>query len=247
MILRVALFSLLCLTGASLAAQSAPSNTLGQTDKHKLAEHAADQVMQRFYETVDFKTIYDEMYVSPPLKTEEIQIILRNILLKGIRLDSKDFDPNMFGKIDFSAMERAYLALQNFQFLVSAMNFTSGLDETKLDGELKVELEQYYMPMMDPKNWPIRTSAELDSRFTANYEHMNQFMRKYIVAKNYNTDLYRKRVASFKESRGPEEALERLFGLNQKIYTVRRERLHLYFVEENGTFKMLTVTNRVQD
>jgi len=36
-----------------------------------------------------------------------------------------------------------------------------------------------------------------------------------------------------------------LSGLSQDIYVVQRERLQLYFVEENREFRMLSATNRV--
>ncbi|HXM36858.1 MAG TPA: hypothetical protein VN920_16805 [Pyrinomonadaceae bacterium] len=162
-----------------------------------------------------------------------------NLLLQGTR-DLK------VPPIDFATMERAYIAMRNFDFLVSAENFTDERDE-RFDKELKPNIEKYYMAMMSPGNWPILTSEQLDSRFTANLNHMSEFFRKYVVSRNFSTDLYRKRIASFKESRPPEQSLERLFGLSQDIYVVQRERLHLYFVEENGQFRMLSTTPRVMD
>jgi hypothetical protein len=152
-----------------------------------------------------------------------------------------------FSRIDFAAMERAYLAKRNFDFLVSAQNFTYDGDEEKFGRDLEAELKRYYMPMMSPASWPILSSSELDIRFTSNFDHMNHFLRNYVVPKNYGNDAYRSRVTSFQESNRPENRLSERFEIDQKVYVVQRERLHLYFVEENGTFRMLSVTNRVMD
>jgi len=100
---------------------------------------------------------------------------------------------------------------------------------------------------MSPANWPILTSEQLETRFTANLNRMNEFLRKHVVSKNFNTDLYRKRIAAFKESRSPELDFIGLLGSSQTVYVVQRERLHLYFVEENGEFRMLSATPRVMD
>ena len=40
----------------------------------RLVEEAADRVMRRFYETLDFGTVYRELFVSNPLKEEEVRI-----------------------------------------------------------------------------------------------------------------------------------------------------------------------------
>ena len=240
---KVLTLVLLLLTAPPLVADS--SRLLTRDDKQKAAEQAADMVMHRFYDTLDFSTIYDEMYVSDPLKTQEVDIIVGNLLRQGLSLNKRS-DSRIFSEIEFVARERFYIALQNFAFLVSAMNFTYDGPKEKLDNVLQAEIKKHYMPIVDPKYRLIRSSDELDSKLTANFEQMNRALRDYVVARNFNSDLYRKRQASFQESRGP-EALADLFGVRQRIYVAQRERLHLYFVEENGAFKMLSVTNRVQD
>lgn len=231
---------LLCpLLGLAGLAQEKPKSAEPISEKQKGAEAAADRVLTRFYETLDFAVIYREMYVSDLLKLREVQIIIGNLLRQGRR--DLSVPP-----IEFPTMERAYIAKRNFDFLVSAENFTDERDES-FDKELKPSIEKYYMAMMSPANWPILTSEQLDSRFTANLDQMNEVFRKHVVSKNLGSDLYRQRIASFKESRAPEQGLGRMFGLGQDIYVVQRERLHLYFLEENGQFRMLSVTPRVMD
>src|SRR6266550_8459741 len=134
---------LLVLTSLTLstAAQRKRAPKSPQPEKQRAAEEAADRVMRRFYDTLDFGVIYREMYVSDQLKHREVQIIIGNILVQGTR-DLK------IPPIDLATMERAYIAKRNFDFLVSAENFTDDGDRASFDRELKLNIEQYYMPMM---------------------------------------------------------------------------------------------------
>jgi hypothetical protein len=214
------------------------------SDEQPLVEEAADRVMRRFYETLDFATVYRELFVSNPLKEKEVRITVGYVFQAGMPAGKFNDAARI---MDFPPLERAYLASKQFNFLVSAQNFTYDGDEEKFGQELEAKLKQFYMPMMAKTQWPIKTSDELDSHFTANYEELNSFLRQYVVAKNYQSDLYRSRLAAFRESKPPVSRIKDIFGLRQELYVAQRERLHLYFVKENGVFKMLTVTNRVMD
>ena len=209
-----------------------------------LVEEAADRVMRRFYETLDFATVYRELFVSNPLKEREVRITVGYVFQFGMPAGKYN---DAASSMDFAPLERAYLASKQFNFLVSAQNFTYDGDEKKFRTELEAKMKQFYLPLMTESNWPIKTSDELNSHFTANYEALNSFLRQYVVAKNYQSDFYRSRVAAFRESKPPVSRIKDIFGLRQKLYVAQRERLHLYFVKENGVFKMLTVTNRVMD
>jgi len=215
-------------------AQTSRATTAAQL-RQKDAEEEADRVMRRFYETLDFGVVYREMYVSEPLKSREVRATVRS---------SVGAPPS---KIDFAARERAYIAKRNFDFLVSAQGFTYDGDKETFKKGAEQQLMLYFMPMLSPANSPILTSEGLDSRFTANWNHLSEFWRKFVVKENFETDLYRKRISLFQESRPPERDFVKQIGLGKEIYVVRRERHYLYFVEENGKFRMLSVTPRVQD
>jgi len=201
----------------------------------KAAEEEADRVMRRFYETLDFAVIYREMYVSEPLKSREVRATVRG----SVGASAPTFD--------LAARERAYIAKRNFDFLVSAQGFTYDGDKETFKKGAEQQLRLYFMPMLSPANSPILTSEGLDSRFTANWNHLSEFWRKFVVKENFETDLYRKRISLFQESRPPERDFVKQIGLGKEIYVVRRERHYLYFVEENKKFRMLSVTPRVQD
>jgi hypothetical protein len=235
------LFFLLVATSAS--SQTRTKAPLISREQRSL-EEAADRVMQRFYDTLDFVTVYRELFVSNPLKEKEVRISAGYVFQMGRPLG--DFNDAAL-KLDFAPLERAYLAGKQFNFLVSAQNFTYDGDEDKFRQELEHQIKQFYMPMMAETNWPIKTTDDLYGHFTSYYEQLNSFMRQYIVPRNYQSDLYRSRVAAFKESKPPVSRIKDIFGLRQKLYVAQRERLHLYFVKENGVFKLLTITSRVMD
>ena len=233
MILRSSRIVLLAFLAALTTAQSVRSATSAQP-KQRAAEAEAERVMRRFYDTFDFGVVYREMYVSEPLKSREVRSLF---MRHGLGTPAPTFD--------FAAMERAYIAQRNFDFLVSAQNFTYDGDKETFQNEAHEELIKYYMPMQSP-NFRILTSEQLDSGFTANMNHLGEFWRKFVVRENFGSDSYRKRIALFQESRSPERNFMKQIGLGKKIYVVRRERLYLYFVEENHKFRMLSVTPGVQ-
>jgi len=236
MIQKCSLIALLILLASSSIAQTNRPTTTRQSAKQKAAEEEADHVMHRFYETLDFGVVYREMYVSEPLKSREVRTLFRSVAGRGPA-----------PTIDFAARERAYIAQRNFDFLVSAAHFTYDGDKETFRKEVEEQIKQYLMPMQSPAYPPVLTSEELDSRFTANMNHLSEFWRKFVIRENFESNLYRQRISLFQESRSPERDFVKQIALGKRIYVVRRERHYLYFVEENNKFKLLSVTPRVQD
>ena len=240
MIQKCSLIVLLTLLATSILAQTNRPTTKRQSAKQKAAEEEADRVMRRFYDTLDFGVVYREMYVSEPLKSAAVRSMFTGIVMHQ-RLERAPAPT-----FDFAAMERAYIANQNFDFLASARHFTYDGDEATFKKEAEQQRIRYYMSTVSP-SLPILTAEDLDSRLTSNLNHLSEFLRKFVVKQNFETDLYRKRISLFEESRSSEERFVKQIGLGRKIYVVRRERHYLYFLEENNKFRMLYVTPRVQD
>ena len=202
-----------------MVATSAPSQTRTKAQRvsgeQRSVEAAADRVMRRFYETLDFGTVYRELFVSNPLKEKEVRVTVGYVFQAGLPV-GKFNDAAL--TMDFAPLERAYLASKQFNFLVSAENFTYDGDKEKLRKELEPKLKQFYPPMIADAKWPIKTSDELYHHFTANYEELNSFLHQYVVPKNYNSDFYRSRLAAFRETKPPVSRIKDIFGLRQKLY-----------------------------
>jgi hypothetical protein len=245
MILRLRLILFLILLASSVA-QAKHHVTRSQSAKQLNVEQAADHVMLRFYETLDFKTIYDEMYVADPFKSTEVRWTIRGIVWQSTAASRP---PTVRKRllIDFPAMERAYIARQNFLFLRSAVKFTH--DKTAED-EFKAQFEELYQRLIKERSTPILTSNDLDKAFTARLNQLNDLLRKYVVKTDFNSSRYKAAAASIEESRAEESSrLKDLFQLKrqQPIFIVRRENHYLYFIENGGQLRMLSSTPRIQD
>ena len=212
------------------ASQAAP-------DKQTLAEHAADRMMKRFYETLQFKTIWDEFYVTDTgLRNLEVESTTFSL----IRYRAQKL-PEM--RISMDARERAYIAQHDFWATTSAALFTNGA--VPLDDDYGSKYESI---TQRPK--PYLNAAEIDKDFTAVMNQLSEANRKFIVPQNVGSPAYNERLTKFHESNPPNlERIRIVFaaaGLSKDapIYLVRREMLHLYLIEEKNEFKILTILNR---
>src|SRR2546425_7787155 len=200
-------------------------------------EEAADRVMKRFYETLNFEDVWKEMVVSnSSFRAEEVVIVMFQLLRDS--------------KIPYADQEKAYIAEKNFQLLLSAVRFTARqtVDREKLEQELKEPYESTTRIKQ-----PIVSAADLNARFTSVMNHMNDIFRKYVSRDAYNGAAYKAETASFTED-APDETqrLREIFtpvGLRRdtKIYLARREMFYLYLIKEGDTFKLLTLSGRRRD
>ena len=214
-----------------------------QLSKQKKAEEAVDKLMQRFYETLDFETIWKEGYVTDEkLRHLEVEAIIFKYLYH------KSMD-----KVSHEAKERAYVAMGNFWQNMSALSFTA--DKETIDKVLDDKVGTLY-ESMTRRGKPFSTSKELDEDMTAKMNRISEIIRPNINPKNYNTEFYKDRLKQF-EAAGPLEPkqIERIREVfipaclkkDAEIYVVEREIFYFYLIEENGTFKVLTILHRRRD
>jgi hypothetical protein len=203
--------------------------------KQEAVEAAADRVMKRFYKTLDFGVLWKEMFVSDPeLRHKEVIAVTFN------KLDYRTKEP-----ISFEARERAYIALGNLNFCLSALGFTN---RALLDNpEFTEEMNKSAKPFTGSR--PSRNTAEL-YEMARKIDDISAQLRKYILRDKYNTPDYRLALSKFKEDeRDKLNRLPSVFepaGLKKStpIYMARREMFYLYFIEERGALKLLTFTSR---
>jgi hypothetical protein len=241
------IFTVLLIAAVSLQVQGTTTSQLGQRE----AEAVADQIMKRFYETLQFETVYREFYVSGELRNAEVDIIINNTIQYGFGpLSSR---PRKKILIDFAARERAYVALSNFRWLSSAVRATYEGDETKLRRDANEAFRLYREPLDNKRTWPILTSEQLDLKFTSRLNKLAAFFRQRVIPENFNSDIYKTKFLKVEETQSPESPaeLKKLFefaGMSEstQIYVVRRERFYIYFIEQNGELKMLSFTDRIR-
>ena len=222
--------------------------------KQQLAEAAADRIVKRFYEELDFGVIYREMYVSnPKLRKAEVQIIMENMIRQGDHWSGDSSGIERRRDIDFATMERAYIALSNFHWLSAAASMTHKRDDKEFTKARDEANEKYLDPMNDKKEWPILTSNQLDEKMTARFNGMSNFFRPYVSRSSFDTPEFKRRETAIEETRPPDsieafKALFEPFGLKptDELYLVRRGRFYFYLLKENGELRMLTWTDRTR-
>jgi hypothetical protein len=203
--------------------------------KQQAAEATADRFMQRLYETLDIGIVLKEFSASnTALRKLDMEILARNLPLT----------PE--AKISDEAKERACIAKINFSFLMAVLSIIGR--EAIPDTTLK-ELSPLFESIRQMKT-PISSSADLENRFTRVLEQMNALLRKHIKPEAYNSPAYRESMGKIKKDQPAEvEQLKELFapvglGKDAKIFVVGRELYYLYFIEEAGGFKFLTMSSR---
>lgn len=223
--------------------------------KQQLAEAAADRIVKRFHEALDFGVVYNELYVSKPsLRKAEVQIIMENMIRQGDHFSPEGEQAVARSRnIDFSSMERAYVALSNFHWLSDASVMTHPKDDKQFEKAFKDAYAKYLDPMNDEKQWPIVTNSQLDEKMTARFDGIATFFRQSIDKTKFDTPEFKRREATIEESRPPDsvelfKALFEPFGLKptDNLYLVRRGGFYFYLLEENGEFRMLTWTERIR-
>jgi len=233
---------------------SAAVSTYSQTQaKQQLAETAADKIIHRFYETLDFADVYREFYLSDPnIRKTEVEVVMRNMIWQGDHWANPEQLKSR--NIDFAALERAYVALGNFHWVAAAATQTYDGNKKLFEDETASVWEKYMEPMNGKANWPILTNKQVDEQLTARMTALAKFFRSYVVKSNVNTPEFRQREQNIRESRPPDpiERLKELFApagmkSSDNIYVVRRGRFYFYMMEENGEFKMLSWNNRIMD
>jgi len=231
-----------------------PASTYSQTqNKQELAEAATDKAIRRFYNTLDFADVYREFYVSNAnLRKAEVEIVMQNMIRSGDHFAKPEQLESR--SIDFDSMERAYIAMSNFHWLLAAASETYEGDEEKYIHEGDAIWDKYMTPLNDKTSWPILTSKQLDEKLTASFTAIANFCREHVVRSNFDTPEFRRRRQNIKESRAPDpiDRLKELFApagmkSSDNIYLVRRGRFYFYIIEENGEFKVLSWNDRTQD
>lgn len=224
-----------------------PDYTKEQKEKLRQAEEAADYFVKRWRETLDLNILFDELYVTEPDRRQ------RNIFLfcdvysflttHGCR--------EVIGKVDNDAMKRGLLGFWNLMYIEYEYDlaFAESSDDTsakpveieKLEKEIKQLAEKY--GDSGPRRGQVR-SFILD--VTQSYEKISNLYRKHLSAEVFTSARYKqnyqKEYLQYDVSEIITEGLKNFPATSgEVIYRVKRGEFELFFVEEAGQFKVLTI------
>lgn len=210
-----------------------------QIEKLHQAEIAADHFVKRWRETLDMNILFEELYVTDPDRRK------RNILLYcGKCLEES-------GKIDDDTLKRAFLGFWNMYYL--GWEYSLAFDKPEKDE-----------PPAPPGIGAIeKMFAKINKTYGENGPQQGQIKEHTLAligAFETASDLYRQHLPKgwFKSLRykrnyqreyAKEDRSKVLDGdlsnfptkPGEVVYLVQRGTFELYFVEEAGRFKVLTI------
>lgn len=224
-----ALLSVACLTSSVLPqSRTASDRQLNQ----ERAEAAGDLILSRLHDTWDFGSIFKEFFVSDPrMRQREIQLVF------GRRLPR-------YTDTQQGAVQRAYIALFNFWYLLSTYRFAHD-EHDEIPPEIR---NAYAMTQVDLDQ--ITIGKELDEKFTTKMVSFLDVVRKHIPEAVFSTETYKRNVASFKEEEesADVEQMRHDFGLTKEtaIYVVKREFFNYFMVQEGDMMKVFTISLRTK-
>lgn len=227
----------------------ASSSQHSAKDRPKLeqASKAADHVIKRFRETLDFGVVFDETASQQALQ----------LLHRGSKLFSFDkVDFRFLQASDGKTKERLFKVEMNFYYIKGAYDaaFIENLgDEEKeripLPPDVKAfaEKSRFVKVLLEestPEDTPrIDTTEELN-QYLAEVEHITLLLRKQLPRDYFKTETYKKTLQEMNKSRKP--GIEVLQGHQDlgisnetEVFVVTCDLFTIYFVEDAGQMKAL--------
>lgn len=199
--------------------------------KQKLAraEAAADRLIERFHETLDFGFVLNENFVIEP-----------NLRKRALRFGEESNLPTDIGE---PLAERTYVALMNYLNLFAEYKLIQ--DQQEVPPEIDSS------PLL--KNFRQKTKMESPAeveQFIGNTNQLSEMYRKYFSPESFKSRLYRQNIAEEQErARQYHHNVPRIEHGNEKfeisaqtpVYVVRREFFDYYFIEEHGVPKLFFI------
>lgn len=199
--------------------------------KQKLAEaeRAADRLIERFHETLDFRFVLNENLVTEP-----------NLRQRAVRFGEESNLPPDIGE---PLAEGAFVALMNYMHLFAEYKLIQDKQE------VPPEIDSSPLLRTFAQKTKLKSPAEVEE-FIAETNQISEMYRKHFSPAAFKSPLYREGVAH-EQQRAKEQGhnVPRIehgnekFGISPQtpVYVVRREFFDYYFVEENGAPKLFYV------
>lgn len=225
-----------------------PAYTNEQQEKLRQAEEAADHFVKRWRETLDLNVLFEELYVADPDRRQRNILLFCDVYLfltttRGCR--------EVIGKIDNNTMKRGFFGFWNMIYLGNEYDLAfseSRNNDPAMPPEIeKMEKEVGQMAEKYGDSGPRRGQARqfiLD--VVSSSEKLCNLYRKHLPSEALTSARYKQNYQREYAQYNDSEILTD--GLNtfpikpgEVIYRVKRGEFDLFFVEEAGQFKLLTI------
>lgn len=235
------LMILLVTSGLTEKTISAPLKTITQQEeKLKQAEEAADRFIQRWHETLDLNVLFDELYIA---NAEQRRYNIS--LYCGVYAFLTGTSPDCFkvrNNLSEETMREGFFAFWNMAYLQDEYHLLFQNDEKVSDPpeiqklkQQQEEKEERTEEWVD-KNILLYVKEQIELANTASAAY-----RRHLTSEAFQSSVYRENLQQKSE---PAKVVEGFSDWNLKgkdIYKVIRGPFEIYFVEEDGQFKVLTL------
>ena len=232
----VVLFTLAFWLGASELAFSQEASP-SERAKLRRAEQAADYLIRRFRETLDFGIVWKELRPS-----NAGPALLALIMAESAAENRKEMDAAL--------AERGFVALANLLHLKSAYDLSvakigSGVSEEELTPKEIQGAERANIYIKTNGKEP-RTVSEL-KEYISEAEVLARLYRKHLSRASFETAAYKENLRYLAEFFKTEDdkyriaELDKDFGLGKDVkeFRVTRGAFYYAFIEENGEMKLI--------
>jgi hypothetical protein len=196
------------------------------------AEIAANRIVRRFHETLDFGDVFaNEFVIEPKLRA------------RGLSFGN----PDLFKNLDSPTRERVYVATMTLLHLIEGYKMVQHVNEVPEEVEKFEPKPKWLGSTSSPK--PPRDLTELNQEI-AQIEKLSILYRKYLPFTSFSEPAY---FESIREERKAEKNnfinIPRIEWGNEKfgvpqgvpVYIVRPEYFDYYFIQEKGVMKLFFV------
>jgi hypothetical protein len=219
------------LAATTKASQSAVGNTDPENAMLRRAEVAANRIVRRFHETLDFSGIFaDEFVTETKLRTRALSF----------------GNPDLLNRLDAATRERMYVSTMTFMHLFE--DYVLIQNDSKAPPEVQsLDPKPEFLVSSDTK--PPRDLAEANQAIEE-VEKVSALYRKYLTRAAFDGPIYRENLRRQRKSeKNNFHNIPRIDQGNEKfgipksvpVYVVRPECFDYYFIRENGVMKLFYV------
>ena len=207
------------------------------------AEEAAERFLQRWHEILDLHVLFDEVYVS---NAEQRRHNARLFYAVYKFIARSGYDPAVAKEVDDPIMLAGFMAFWNMTYLQQEyiLAFRKRGDGIFIPPpEVKQAVKELLKTEFDEKQITLAPVQE----FIANANAVSAAWRKYFSRSVFDSPLYQSNLKHHLEDEDadPPRIMHGFadygVGKNVEVYVIHRGIFEIFFVEENGQFKVLTL------
>jgi len=203
-------------------------------------EKAADRFVERFREMLDFGAVFDDMFV-----TDAIQRLRK----AGFFENSDIIIPRLIERLDDATLKRIYKAIMNYYYIKAVYDLGVGKDESAPpEVAAVIKASRFFNLLSDTGSGdaPAITTREELEQFVVDLSNIAAMYKKRLPRNVFDSPTYNASLKAINlDKRSPVRIRDGYegFGVREgvKVYEVEQDIFIIFFVEEAGELKVLTL------